>query len=431
MAYTDINGGLLSPAQNPYAAKGSASSVAGYELFHPIVERGTVSDLLKTVRYSIKYKTEPIRFFFAGDYGSGKTTRLNLVRREVLQAERSLCIPIRFQEIANQISMSGDPNKSEITNFYGMVLDNIRRSLISQGALSREECLTLIKQADKPEFIDLIMRMFAATTKSHILLIFDEVEILFSSLKINVSQLMTFLHDLSEKCFSTNRSWGICVSVTGDYLINIQAEAAQLKDGRFDFRLVEPLSETEIKDYIEEKNSKITLRFKDKSYPFNQDIIDFVSIVSGGMPRNIEVLCHLIWASKADENSNGSVDINTARRLFVNQYRAQAFSYFEYVCKNLGLDRDVQGFLKVLFAEGGYRLSVNELISKRNNSFDNYLYNRTDSEARYILYNKASFKIRETPELSDIIEISGRRPFCFSLTKKTFNNIYTFESQTH
>ena len=431
MAYTDINGGLLSPAQNPYAAKGSASSVAGYELFHPIVERGTVSDLLKTVRYSIKYKTEPIRFFFAGDYGSGKTTRLNLVRREVLQAERSLCIPIRFQEIANQISMSGDPNKSEITNFYGMVLDNIRRSLISQGALSREECLTLIKQADKPEFIDLIMRMFAATTKSHILLIFDEVEILFSSLKINVSQLMTFLHDLSEKCFSTNRSWGICVSVTGDYLINIQAEAAQLKDGRFDFRLVEPLSETEIKDYIEEKNSKITLRFKDKSYPFNQDIIDFVSIVSRGMPRNIEVLCHLIWASKADENSNGSVDINTARRLFVNQYRAQAFSYFEYVCKNLGLDRDVQGFLKVLFAEGGYRLSVNELISKRNNSFDNYLYNRTDSEARYILYNKASFKIRETPELSDIIEISGRRPFCFSLTKKTFNNIYTFESQTH
>ncbi|MEG4396743.1 hypothetical protein [Microcoleus sp. BROC3] len=431
MAYTDINGGLLSPAQNPYAAKGSASSVAGYELFHPIVERGTVSDLLKTVRYSIKYKTEPIRFFFAGDYGSGKTTRLNLVRREVLLAERSLCIPIRFQEVANQISMSGDPNKSEITNFYGMVLDNIRRSLISQGALSREECLTLIKQADKPEFIDLIMRMFAATTKSHILLIFDEVEILFSSLKINVSQLMTFLHDLSEKCFSTNRSWGICVSVTGDYLINIQAEAAQLKDGRFDFRLVEPLSETEIKDYIEEKNSKITLRFKDKSYPFNQDIIDFVSIVSGGMPRNIEVLCHLIWASKADENSNGSVDINTARRLFVNQYRAQAFSYFEYVCKNLGLDRDVQGFLKVLFAEGGYRLSVNELISKRNNSFDNYLYNRTDSEARYILYNKASFKIRETPELSDIIEISGRRPFCFSLTKKTFNNIYTFESQTH
>ncbi|MEG5235517.1 hypothetical protein [Microcoleus sp. AT9b-C3] len=431
MAYTDINGGLLSPAQNPYAAKGSASSVAGYELFHPIVERGTVSDLLKTVRYSIKYKTEPIRFFFVGDYGSGKTTRLNLVRREVLQAERSLCIPIRFQEVANQISMSGDPNKSEITNFYGMVLDNIRRSLISQRALSREECLTLIKQADKPEFIDLIMRMFAATTRSHILLIFDEVEILFSSLKINVSQLMTFLHDLSEKCFSTNRSWGICVSVTGDYLINIQAEAAQLKDGRFDFRLVEPLSETEIKDYIEEKNSKITLRFKDKSYPFNQDIIDFVSIVSGGMPRNIEVLCHLIWASKADENSNGSVDINTARRLFVNQYRAQAFSYFEYVCKNLGLDRDVQGFLKVLFAEGGYRLSVNELISKRNNSFDNYLYNRTDSEARYILYKKASFKIRETPELSDIIEISGRRPFCFSLTKKTFNNIYTFESQTH
>jgi hypothetical protein len=429
MSYTDINGRPLSPAQNPYAAKGSASSVAGYELFHPIVERGTVSDLLKTVRYSIQYKTEPIRFFFVGDYGSGKTTRLNLVRREVLLAERSLCIPIRFQEVANQISISGDPNKSELTKFQGMVLDNIRRSLISQGALTKDECWSLIKQADKPELIDLIVRMLAATSKSHILLIFDEVEILFASLKINVSQLMTFLHDLSEKCFSTNRSWGICVSVTGDYLINIQAEAAQLKDGRFDFRLVEPLSEIEIKDYIEDKNSKITQRFDNKSYPFNQDIIDFVSIVSGGMPRSIEVLCHLIWASKADDNSNCSVDINTARRLFVNQYRVQAFSYFEYVCKNMGLDRDIQAFLNVLFSEGGYRLSVNELISKRNNSFDDYLYNRTDSEARYILYTKASVKIRDTPELSDIVETSGKRPLRFSLSKKTYNNIYTFEIQ--
>jgi hypothetical protein len=200
--------------------------------------------------------------------------------------------------------------------------------------------------------------------------------------------------------------------VTGDYLIDIQAEAAQLKDGRFDFKLVEPLSETEIKDYIEDKNSKITQRFNDKSYPFNQDIINFVSIVSGGMPRTIEVLCHLIWASKADDNSNVSVDINTARRLFVNQYRTQAFSYFEYVCKNMGLERDVQAFLNLLFTEGGYRLSIKELISNRNNSFDNYLYNRTDSEARTILYNKASFKIRETPELSGIVEISGG---CISL----------------
>lgn len=364
-----------------------------------------------------------------GDYGSGKTTQLNLVRREVLLAERSLCIPIRFQELANQISMSGDPDKSELTNFYGMVLYIIQKSLISQGALTKEECSTLIKQADKPEFIDLIVNMFIATNKSHILLIFDEVEILFASLKINVSQLMTFLHDLSEKCFSTNRNWGICVSVTGDYLIDIQAEAAQLRDGRFDFRLIEPLSETEIKDYIQDKNSKITQRFDNKNYPFNQDVIDFVSSVSGGVPRTIEFLCHQIWASKADENFDGLVDINTARRLFVNHYRPQAFGYFEYVCRNLGLNREVLAFLKLLFTEGGYRLSINELISKRNNSFDNYLYNRTDSEAYTILYKKASFKIRETTELSEIVEISGKRPICFSLTKKTYNNIYKFEVQ--
>lgn len=429
MAYTDINGRLLSPAQNPYAAKGSASSVAGYELSHPLVERGTVSDLLNRVRYSIQYKTEPIRFFFAGDYGSGKTTRLNLVRREVLLAERSLCIPIRFQEVADQIAMSGNQNQSQLVQVYGMVLDNIRRSLISQGALTKDECSTLFKQADKPEFIDLIVRLFAATDKSNILLIFDEVEILFASLKISVSQLMTFLHNLSEKFFSTNRNWGICVSVTGDYIIDIQAEAAQLKDGRFDFILIESLSEIEIKDYIEYKNSKLTQRFDNKVYPFNQDIVDFVSIVSGGKPRNIEVLCHLIWASKAEENYNGSVDINTARRLFVNQYRVQAFSYFEYICKNLELDRDVQAFLNVLFTEGGYRLSVDELVSKRNKSFDNHLYNRTDSEARYILYNKASFKIRETPDLSEVVEISGKRPIRFSLTKRAYNNIYTFEVQ--
>jgi hypothetical protein len=78
----------------------------------------------------------------------------------------------------------------------------------------------------------------------------------------------------------------------------------------------------------------------------------------------------------------------------------------------MGLERDVQAFLNLLFTEGGYRLSIKELISNRNNSFDNYLYNRTDSEARTILYNKASFKIRETPELSGIVEISGG---CISL----------------
>jgi hypothetical protein len=67
---------------------------------------------------------------------------------------------------------------------------------------------------------------------------------------------MTFLHNLSEKCFSVNKNWGICVSVTGDYLIHIQQEAAQLKDGRFDFVEIEPLSEREIKEYIEKKTVK-------------------------------------------------------------------------------------------------------------------------------------------------------------------------------
>lgn len=431
MGYVDINGRLLSPAQNPYAAKGSASSVVGDEFSHPIAERGRVFDLLDRVKSSIRYKTEPIRFFFAGDYGSGKTTRLNLVRREVLLAERSLCIPIRFQEVVNQIALSENTNHIPLVQVYGMVLHNLQKNLISQKALTRDECSTLIKQADKTEFIDLIVAMLTSTNKSHILLLFDEVEILFSSLKISVSQLMTFLHNLSEKCFSVNRNWGICVSVTGDYLIDIQQEAAQLKDGRFDFIEIEPLSEREIKEYIEEKNSKVTQNFDNKSYPFNQEVIDFVSSISGGVPRTIEFLCHQIWASKADENSQGSVDINTARRIFVNQYRVQAFGYFEYICQNLGLDRNVQAFLNLLFTEGGYRLSIKELILKRNNSFDNYLYNRTDSEARTILYNKASFKIRETPELFEIVEILGKNPLRFSLTKKTYNNIYKFEVQKH
>lgn len=431
MSYTNITGRPLSPAQNPYAAKGSASSVAGEDFYHPIAEKGRVSDLLDSVKKSIRGETGPIRFFFVGDYGSGKTTRLNLVRREVVLAERSLCIPIRFQEVAHQIAMSGNQNQSEIVKLYGMILNNIGKSLISQGALTKDEYLNLIKQADITQFIDVIVKIFAATNKSHILLIFDEVEIVLANPKIKVSELMTFLHNLSEKCFSTNRNWGICVSVTGDYLIDIQREAFQLKDGRFNFIEVDPLSEREIKEYIEEKNSKLTQNYSNRSYPFNQDVIDFVSSVSGGSPRVIEFLCHQIWASKADENSHGSVDINTARRLFVNHYRTQAFGYFQYVCKNLGLDRDVQAFLNLLFTEGGYRLSIKELISKRNNSFDNYLYNRTDSEARTILYNKASFKIRETTELSEIVEILGKRPIYFSLTKRTYNNIYKFEVQNN
>lgn len=426
MAYKNIRNKILSPAQNPYAASGSAISIAGQDFQHPIAEIETVTALLERVRRALQYETEPVRFFFVGEYGSGKSTRLNLVRREFLSASRSLCIPIKFQKIANQIMLAGNPKLSPLVNLYGIILENIIDSLIEQKALNREESNDLKRQTTKPNLMDLICKLLRATNRDNILMIFDEVEFLFLGLKINVSDFMNFMHNLSETLSEENRRWGLCVSVTPEYLIDIRREAAQLKDARFDFIIAEPLNEIEIFDYIEKKNSSVTQRLDDKLYPFNNDVVRFMASVSGGMPRNLEVLGHLMWDSKADESFTGSVDIETAKRVYINKYKPKANAYFSYLCRQLGLPVEAESFLNILFLQGGYRLTVQQLVNNRHNSYVKYLSNRIDSEAHNILY-RGSRLIRDCGELETIVEIKRVKSYQFSLTDRAYRNIYDFE----
>lgn len=63
MGYKDSNNRPLSPQQNPYAAFGSASAVAGQDIRHPIAEIDSIANLIERVKYILDYQTEPIRFF--------------------------------------------------------------------------------------------------------------------------------------------------------------------------------------------------------------------------------------------------------------------------------------------------------------------------------------------------------------------------------
>jgi hypothetical protein len=248
MPYTDINGRIISPAENPYVGSGSACSVAGQRYDFPIVQTSFVTQLLSDVKRSVQLR-RAIRLFFVGDYGYGKTTQLNLVSKEIIDA-CGICIPIRLQEIVSFIRTSDEPGE-DLIKLHGAILQKISRLLISQGLLTEDDCKIL----ESLEYLDLfegISQLLSRTQKKNILLIFDEVEILFSKLKINIQDFMGFMHNLSEK-LALRSDWGICISITEEYYSQIYEEARQLQDGRFDFRILKPLSPMEVKSYIEEK----------------------------------------------------------------------------------------------------------------------------------------------------------------------------------
>lgn len=433
MGYKDSNNRPLSPQQNPYAAFGSASAVAGQDIRHPIAEIDSIANLIERVKYILDYQTEPIRFFFAGDYGAGKSARLNIIRQKVItRYDNSVCIPIKFQEVVDQINLSTSPNLNEIQKLYGIIIDHIMNSLIAQNALNKEECKDLLKNATVTQYLDLIIELFQATNKKNILLIFDEVEILFSSLDINVSQFMTFMHNLSEKLFSVSSSWGVCVSVTSEYLRDIKKEAGQLRDGRFDFIEVEALSPQEIRDYIEKKNCQVTQNYANKSYPFDEEVVEFISVVSGGLPRYIEVISHLLWSSKAEENSSDIVDINTAKRVFINKYKNRADAYFNDFCRKWELPENIKAFLYLLFLEGGYKLSIKALVKGENYKHIPYMYNLSHNQAHNLLYKSSKIirdKIKNDPEFSkeERIKYYRSRAYLFSLTNLTYKEIYNYE----
>ncbi len=421
MGYKDINNTPLSPAQNPYIGAGSAASVADQDNRVYIVHTKAIKSILEGVRRSLQFNRS-IRLFFVGDYGYGKTTHLNLIAKEV-QTLNGICIPIQFQRLP--LKTSNDPEE-DLLKLQGAILAKISAVLDKEGLVSKEDTQKILQESAYVDLIEAIYEMLNKTHKTKILLIFDEIEILFSKLKIEIPDFMSFLHGLSEKMF-VRPGWGICASITRrEYYSKIVEEAGQLPEGRFDFHIIEPLSALEVREYIEEKNSSLTHRVQERGYPFDKEVIAFISVVSGGIPRYIETVCELIWSeAEAKQESDKLIEIETARRIFSNRYLSKANSYFVELCRSFSVSDQAEAFLKLLFYSGGCRKTTQDLLALKESSPIAYFHDLSESQAKYRL-NEAGKELRNNQDLTTSLEVFGKKPFKYTLKNQVFKSIFDY-----
>ncbi|WP_254566470.1 ATP-binding protein [Oscillatoria sp. HE19RPO] len=458
MPYQDVNGNLIAPAQNPYVSSGAAASVVSPEYSSRLVHTKFINDLLREVKQSIKIR-RPIKLFFVGEYGYGKTTLLNLIAKE-FEDNGGVCVSIKFQELLTPVAASSQPDK-HFESLLGAIILKMYNTLVKKGLLTRSDR----KLFEETEFIDIFDTFFELlqhTQKIHILIAFDEVEALFSNLSIKIQYFMSFLHSLSEK-FLARPGWALCVSVSEEYYGQIMSEARQLQEARFNFKILKHLSPQEVKGYIETKNSFVTLRTDNKVYPFEEEVIDFVSVVSGGVPRFIETICQLLWAEA--EASHTSVTIETARRIFSNSYRVYAEAYFGELRTSLFLpdedkvkvfsdedkvkaflslpdeedkvkvkafsDEDkvkafsdeAEAFLNLLFLSGGRKQSIQDLLKLQDSCSISYFYSLDKSKAASRL-KRAGSELRSKQEFEDYLEFFGKRPYRYSLKNSIFKDVF-------
>ena len=348
MPYQDVNAKSIAPAQNPYVVSGSAASVVSQDDTSKLVRTKFINNLLDEVKQSIKIR-RPIKLFFVGEYGYGKTTLLNLIAKE-FNDNGGVCVPIKFQEIVTPIAASSQPDK-HFESLLGAILLKLYNVLLHEGLLTKLDKV-LFEETELINLFEIFFELLKRTQKYYVLIAFDEVEALFSNLSIEISYFMSFLHSLSEK-FSLRPGWALCVSVTEEYYSQIISEARQLQEARFNFKILKPLNAHEVKEYIETKNSSVTLRNDNKVYPFEEEVIDFVAVVSGGVPRFVETICQLLWAEA--EPSQTSVSLETSRRIFSNSYRVYAEAYFSELRNSHDLSEEAEAFLNLLFFSGGRR----------------------------------------------------------------------------
>jgi Cdc6-like AAA superfamily ATPase len=421
MPYQDVNAKSIAPAQNPYVVSGSAASVVSQDDTSKLVRTKFINNLLDEVKQSIKIR-RPIKLFFVGEYGYGKTTLLNLIAKE-FNDNGGVCVPIKFQEIVTPVAASSQQDK-HFESLLGAILLKLYNVLLHEGLLTKSDKV-LFEETELINLFEIFFELLKRTQKYYVLIAFDEVEALFSNLSIEISYFMSFLHSLSEK-FSLRPGWALCVSVTEEYYSQIISEARQLQEARFNFKILKPLNPQEVKEYIETKNSSVTLRNDNKLYPFQEEVIDFVAVVSGGVPRFVETICQLLWAEA--EPSQTSVSLETARRIFSNSYRVYAEAYFLELRNSNELSEEAEAFLNLLFFSGGRRQSIQDLLILYDSCSISYFYRLSEQQAKYRL-NKASSEFKNKLGFEQYIEVFGQRPYMYTLTNLVYKDIFKFRER--
>lgn len=101
-----------------------------------LVRTKFINNLLDEVKQSIKIR-RPIKLFFVGEYGYGKTTLLNLIAKE-FNDNGGVCVPIKFQEIVTPIAASSQQDK-HFESLLGAILLKLYNVLLHEGLLTKSD----------------------------------------------------------------------------------------------------------------------------------------------------------------------------------------------------------------------------------------------------------------------------------------------------
>lgn len=445
MDYLDIKGRPV--PYNPYISSGNAASLADTDYKVEPVYTDFINSLITDVKQCIKNRI-PIKWILIGEFGYGKTTLLNLISQE-FDNSKAVCIPIKFQELVTPIAAISSSPVNQFGNLLGAILLKISDIL----KLSDTDKESVFKRYELINIFDAFSQLLAYANNNNILITFDEVEVIFSTLDIQPKYFISFLHSLSEM-FSKRQNCSLCVCIT-DQIKSDFEEATQLVGGRFSFKYLRRLNKSEIRNYIEIKNESVTLRKNEPIYPFNEEIIDFVSSVSVGVPRFIEIMCNLIWEEGQSNQKIEKIDLNNARRFFINNYINEIDVYISRKLDDINnffkdalseetkqkftsieLSEEIKAFFKILFYTGGEKITIDDMLPLINSSPIQYFQQLSIEQAKRKLQKgareivkrlseeKNAHDLDENIKLKQYISVFGQRNRKFSLQNSVFEDIF-------
>lgn len=416
----------VSKYKNPYESY--PTSVIGKSSNSQIVQTNSVNRFIEEINGYLDYN-KPLRLFFVGVFGSGKSFYLNLVGSQV-KDRRGIFLPIKFHK------QKFFPVNDQTENFKMVltsIIQEIGNKLIEMEEISQKDFNDIVERYPLTDIDNSIIQLLKkATNSNRVLLAFDELEVLFASegLNLRISDISSFLHSLSES-FIERPNWGIGASITPDWYTQLKIEAPQIKRGRFDFKEIQPLKPSEIKFWIETKNYRAIGDEYNKFYPFEEQTVQFLSVVSGGNPRALEDLCYHLW-SRAEPHYD-LITEDVARKIFIIEFEPDAVRFFRSFKEDNSLSEEVEAFLLLLFLSGKNEISIAELCEEKLNNTDisiSFLNTNSRSTLESRL-RKAFAEIKSRIDSGDVLAShiaitggKGRNPYRISLSSLTYSQIY-------